>query len=90
MVAIVVFFVFAVGLATAYCAWRFRDVRKFLAGAFLVSGGIQLYLYAAGVSVPFLGTDLVQTPEVGALRGTVHLALFVVCFVTGFFHKPQR
>ena len=90
MVTAVVICVFAVGLATLYFAWRFRDVRKFLAGAFLVSGGIQIYLYAAGVVVPIVGTDLVQTPDVSALRGAIHLALFVVCFTTGFFGKPQH
>ena len=90
MIAAVVIFVLAVALATLYSAWRFRDVRKFLAGAFFVSGGIQLYLYAAGVAVPIIGTSIVQTPDVSALRGGLHLALFIVCFVTGFFHKPQR
>src|SRR5262249_42444011 len=51
------------GLATIYLAYRFREFRKFLAGAFFVSWGIQLYLYFANVSVPLLGTDLVFTPE---------------------------
>jgi hypothetical protein len=43
--------------ATIYFAWRSREFRKFLAGAFFVSGGIQFYLYLAGVSVPLLGTS---------------------------------
>src|SRR5262245_28240456 len=54
------------GLATIYLAYRFREFRKFLAGAFFVSWGIQLYLYFAKVSVPFLGMNLVFTP--GARR----------------------
>jgi hypothetical protein len=52
--AIVVF-----GALTIYFAYRSRDFRKFLAGAFFVSGGIQFYLYLAGVSVPPLGTSFV-------------------------------
>jgi hypothetical protein len=32
-----------------------KDVCKFLAGAFFVSAGVLLYLYMAGVSVPVLG-----------------------------------
>src|SRR5215469_15222695 len=43
-----------------YFAWRNRDFRKFLAGAFFVSSGILFYLYLAGVSVPLLGTGFVE------------------------------
>ncbi len=52
LIAIVV-----VGLPTLYFAWRSREFRKFLAGAFFVSAGIQFYLYLAKVSVPLLGTN---------------------------------
>jgi hypothetical protein len=31
------------GLPTLYVAVRYREYRKFLAGAFFVSGGMQLY-----------------------------------------------
>lgn len=89
MSLILVAVVIAVAIATLYLAWRLRDVRKFLAGAFFVSGGLQLYLFAAKISVPVLGTTLVQTPEVSAVRGAVHLALFAVCFATGFLTKPR-
>ena len=53
LIAIVLF-----GLPTLYFAWRSREFRKFLAGAFFVSAGIQFYLYLAKVSVPLLGTIL--------------------------------
>jgi len=39
-------------VGSLYLAWRNRDVRKFLAGAFFVSSGILFYLYLADVSVP--------------------------------------
>ena len=45
------------GLPTLYFAYRSREFRKFLAGAFFVSAGIQFYLYLANVSVPLLGTS---------------------------------
>jgi hypothetical protein len=48
--------IMAVG--SLYFAWRNRDFRKFLAGAFFVSSGILFYLYLADVSVPLLGTGL--------------------------------
>jgi hypothetical protein len=54
------------GLPTLYFAWRSRDFRKFLAGAFFVNAGIQFYFYLAKVSVPLLGTNLVVTPINGA------------------------
>jgi len=49
-------------LGSFYFAWRSRDVRKFLAGAFFVSSGILFYLYLTEVSVPLIGTDFVETP----------------------------
>ena len=49
-----------------YFAWRNRDFRKFLAGAFFVSSGILFYLYLANVSVPLLGTGF-ETPGSAAV-----------------------
>lgn len=77
-----------VGGATIYFARKSRDYRKFLAGAFFVSAGIQVYLSLAGVSVPLLGTSFVQTPELSAARSFVHFLLFLVCLYTGFIRKP--
>jgi hypothetical protein len=76
------------GLATVYLAYRFREFRKFLAGAFFVSAGIQFYLYLAKVSVPLLGTDLVLTPEVSGLRSIPHFIFFWICLYFGFIRKP--
>ena len=67
------------GLPTLYFAIRNREFRKFLAGAFFVSAGIQFYLYLANVSVPLLGTSLVFTPEISgnARRSTPGRLTFV-------------
>jgi hypothetical protein len=62
MIAALFIALIVLGLPTLYFAWRSREFRKFLAGAFFVSAGIQLYLYLAKVSVPLLGTNLVVTP----------------------------
>jgi hypothetical protein len=59
------------GGTTIYFAVRSREFRKFLAGAFFVSAGVQFYLYLAGVSIPLLGTDFVQTPELSAIRASL-------------------
>jgi hypothetical protein len=72
-----------------YFAWRSRDVRKFLAGAFFVSSGILFYLYLAGVPVPLLGTGFIESPEVSGGRSIVHFILFLLCFYFGFISKPR-
>ena len=84
MTAIVV-----LGLPTLYLAYRSRDVRKFLAGAFFVSGGTQFYLYLANVSVPLLGTNVVFTPETSGLRSIPHFIFFLLCLYFGFIAKPK-
>jgi hypothetical protein len=71
-------------VASLYFAWRSRDFRKFLAGAFFVNSGVLFYLYLAKVSVPILGTNIVEAPEVSGLRSGVHFILFLVCLYFGF------
>jgi hypothetical protein len=70
--------IMAVG--SLYFAWRNRDFRKFLSGAFFVSSGILFYLFLADVSVPLLGTSFVETPQIsgGPLHRPFHplFALF--------------
>jgi hypothetical protein len=60
---------------------------KFLAGAFFVNAGILFYLYLVRVSVPILGTSIVQTPEISGARSIVHTVLFVTFFYLGFIRK---
>jgi hypothetical protein len=76
------------GGPTIYFAYRSRDFRKFLAGAFFVSGGIQFYLYLTDVTIPLLGTSSAQTPELSGVRSIVHFTLFSVCLYFGFIRKP--
>lgn len=57
-------------------------------GAFFVSSGIQFYLYLAGVSVPVLGTSLVQTPQLSGVRSILHFIFFVIACHFGFVRKP--
>jgi hypothetical protein len=72
-----------------YFAWRYRDFRKFLAGAFFVSSGILFYLYLADVSVPLLGTSFVETPSISGVRSIVHFILFLLCIYSGFVRRPK-
>ena len=90
MLYVLLVVLFAWGLTTIYLAYRFREFRKFLAGAFFVSWGIQLYLYFAKVSVPLLGTNFVLTPEISGVRSIPHFIFFLLCLYFGFFSKPKE
>jgi hypothetical protein len=89
MITVLFTAIIVLGLPTLYFAWRSREFRKFLAGAFFVSAGIQFYLYLVKVSVPLLGTNLVFTPEISGWRSMVHFILFGLCLYFGFIQKPK-
>jgi hypothetical protein len=78
------------GLPTLYLAVRYREVRKFLAGALFVSSGMQFYFYLAKVPIPLMWTGAVQSPELSAVRGTIHFLLFLVCLYFGWFFRRER
>jgi len=66
---------------------KWREVCKFLAGAFFVSAGVLFYLYLTGTPVPVIGTHYVVTPEVNGIRSIVHAILFSICFYFGFVRE---
>lgn len=90
MIVIYVALVFAAIGGTAFGVYRSQDFRKFLAGAFLVSAGVQFYLAWMGVRIPLAGTDSFQTPEVGWARGSIHAVLFVLSTYFGFVRRPKQ
>jgi len=90
MVPILVAALVVFGLPTLYFAVRSREFRKFLAGAFFVSGGMQFYFYLSNVSVPLVGTSIVQTPELSGVRSILHFIFFLVTFYFGFVTKPKE
>src|ERR1700733_9722166 len=81
-------------LATLYVAITYREVRKFLAGAFFVSSGTCWYLWVTGVSLPivlpYAGTVSVETPGISGQRAIVHFVLFLLCFYFGFISNMNR
>ena len=77
------------GLPTLYVAVRYREYRKFLAGAFFVSSGMQFYFYFANIPIPLMWTTAVQSPQLSAVRGTLHFALFLVCLYFGWFFRQR-
>ena len=82
-----VIFIFLYALAALYVAIKFREVRKFLAGAFFVSSGILWYLWLTGTSIPlvmpYVGTVSIETPDISGQRAIVHFILFLLCFYFG-------
>ena len=78
------------GALNLYWAIRFREYRKFLAGAFFVGWGVQVYFYFMKVSVPLAGTGFVVTPQIDFYRSFIHLILFLLCLYFGFFSKPKQ
>jgi hypothetical protein len=68
--------IIAIGLPTVYLAVRYREYRKFLAGAFFVSSGMQFYFYLANIPIPLMWTDAIQSPQLSLVRGAIHLVLF--------------
>jgi hypothetical protein len=87
-------FIVLYALATLYVAIKYREVRKFLAGAFFVSSGWLWYLWVTGITVPlvmpYAGTVSVETPDISGQRAIVHFALFLLCFYFGFISKPKQ
>jgi hypothetical protein len=88
MITVYIIFGIIAGVLTIYYVRKSIEFRKFLCGAFFVSGGIQLYLSLANVSIPLLGTDLIQTPETGLIRCIPHFIFSILSFYFGFIKKP--
>ena len=78
-----------IGVPTLYVAVRYPEYRKFLAGAFFVSSGMQFYFYLAKITIPLMWTSAVQSPQLSAVRATIHFLLFVVCAYFGWFFRKR-
>ncbi len=67
---------------------NWRDVFKFLSGAFFVSAGANWYFYwlHIAVPIPFFGFTTIS-PELLGARALLHFALFLVSFYVGFIRK---
>ena len=81
--------IIVIGLPTLCVAVRYREYRKFLAGAFFVSSGMQFYFYFAKIPIPLMWTNAIQSPELSLVRGTSHFALFLVCLYFGWFFRKR-
>ena len=65
---------------------NWKEVCKFLSGAFFVSAAVMFYLYLTNTP-GLLGTDVVISPAVNGLRSIAHFGFFLICFYLGFIRK---
>ena len=73
--------IIVIGLPTLCVAVRYREYRKFLAGAFFVSSGMQFYFYFAKIPIPLMWTNAIQSPELSLVRGDDPLCALSCLFV---------
>jgi len=80
-------------VAACYLAIKYREVRKFLSGAFFVSSGILWYLWVNNITIPivmpYAGEVSVESPAISGQRAIVHFVLFLACFYFGFVRRPK-
>lgn len=65
-----------------------KEVLKFLSGAFFVTAGASWYFAQQKIDVPFMGTTM--THEFLFFRGFIHFGLFLLTLYFGFFRKPRN
>ena len=67
--------------------FNFKEICKFLSGAFFVTAGASWYFAYLNMSVPFFNTQM--TPHFLAVRGVMHFILFLATLYWGFIHKGK-
>jgi len=68
--------------------FNWKEICKFLSGAFFVTAGASWYLSWYQIDVPFLGTKM--SHEFLFIRGFIHFALFLITFFFGFMKDNKR
>ena len=66
---------------------NWKEICKFLSGAFFVTAGASWYFSYLELDLPFMGTTM--THQFLFIRGFIHFALFLVTFYIGFVRKNK-
>jgi hypothetical protein len=66
---------------------NWKDIFKFLSGAFFVTAGASWYIAYYNISMPFMGKTM--SPDFLFVRGFVHFVLFLVTFYFGFLKRKK-
>ncbi|MEI6851922.1 MAG: hypothetical protein WCL06_03730 [Bacteroidota bacterium] len=65
-----------------------KEVFKFLSGAFFVTAGASWYIAYYHISMPFMGGSM--SPDFLVVRGFIHFGLFLLTFYFGFIKKRKN
>ena len=66
---------------------NWKEIFKFLSGAFFVTAGASWYFAQLKIDIPFMGTTM--THKFLFVRGFIHFALFLTTFYFGFIRKNK-
>jgi len=66
---------------------NWKEIFKFLSGAFFVTAGASWYFAQIKMDIPFMGTTM--THEFLFIRGFIHFTLFLITFYIGFILKSK-
>jgi len=66
---------------------NWKEIFKFLSGAFFVTAGASWYLSYYHITMPIMGTTM--SPDFLFVRGFIHFGLFLLTFYFGFIKKKQ-
>jgi hypothetical protein len=87
-IVVLYFFFMVVRAERLVMRTSWKEISKFLAGAFFVTAGASWYFWWQNISIPFPFFSFTSmTPEFLGLRGFLHFALFLICFYFGFIKK---
>ena len=64
-----------------------KEICKFLSGAFFVTAGASWYFAYFQIDLPFMGTTM--SHQFLFIRGCMHFLFFLVSFYYGFIRKRQ-
>ena len=64
---------------------KWKEICKFLSGAFFVTAGASWYFAFYKVDLPFMGTTM--SHQILAFRGVLHFLLFLITLYFGFIKK---
>jgi hypothetical protein len=68
--------------------FNWKEICKFLSGAFFVTAGASWYFWWVHIAVPFpfFGFEA-MSPEFLGIRGFIHFVFFLISFYFGFIKK---
>lgn len=66
---------------------NWKEVSKFLSGAFFVTAGASWYFSYLEIDVPVMGTTM--SHQFLMIRGFIHFVLFLLTFYFGFLRKNK-